>query len=212
MRLIRRLTLLALLAMALPFAATVIFALTYRAPEAPRAAAIVVLSGNALYRGELVGATLGRTEAGIDLWRRGAAPLLVMSGGTTDRRRTLIVGARMRDHALAAGLPPEAVLTEGASHSTLQNALFSARLPGIDPAQPVIVVTERYHLPRAWASFHWAGFRDVTLWASDSGPLRLSDDVLAEAVKWPANALRAAGVSLARLAGVPDSRTDPLLQ
>ena len=74
----------------------------------------------------------------------------------------------------------------------------------LDKAQPIIIVTHRYHLPRANASFRWAGFETVTNAAADnvSGFL-ISEPLLWESVKWPLNVLRAAAASAAMAGDVP---------
>ena len=188
------------------FAGTEWFARTYRAPERmPRAAAIVVLSGaEDLRPGRDFSVT--RTWTGIELWKAGAAPLLAVTGG---RQAT----ARMREVAIEEGVAPDAILVDPNSFSTLQNALLTARLEGIDPELPVIVVSDAFHLPRAWASFRWAGFRDIALYPSKTAPPLTSWRYsLMEAVKWPANGLRAAGASLAWALGVPDERVQPWLR
>jgi hypothetical protein len=53
-------------------------------------------------------------------------------------------------------------------------------------------VTNRYHLPRSWASFRWAGMHDITLYSAE--PAEAAPDtgaIVLEAVKWPANLARA---------------------
>ena len=47
--------------------------------------------------------------------------------------------------------------------------VLPADMPEIDRALPVILVTHRYHQPRAYASFRWAGFDDITMVAPDAG-------------------------------------------
>ncbi len=153
----------------------------------PRAAAIVVLSGPGADVPGLEGDTRDRVNRGLELWFAGAAPLIVMSGdGDGSNPPGHIPHAEhMAAYARAQGIPGEAILMERNSGSTLHNAWFTGRLPEIDPAAPVIVVTQRYHLPRAWASFRWAGFSDITLAAPDSGGIELSAGLLWEGVKWP---------------------------
>jgi uncharacterized SAM-binding protein YcdF (DUF218 family) len=92
----------------------------------------------------------------------GAAPVVVFSGIGSPQRA---VADAMADRALAAGLPPEAILREPASRSTIQNAAFSlALLP--DDTDRVIVVSDPFHLPRAWVIFRSIGLRDVALYAA----------------------------------------------
>ncbi|MDO9165473.1 MAG: YdcF family protein [Rhodoferax sp.] len=56
------------------------------------------------------------------------------------------------------GVPPERVLYESASHTTYENAVFSATAPGVNPAQPWLLLTSASHMPRAMATFRKAGW------------------------------------------------------
>ena len=187
---------------------TVLFEALWRAPDpvpdpVQTAAAIVVLSGGAIPR-DGVTPSERRTDAGVAAWKADRAPLMVVTGGSGD-------AAAMKARAVADGVPPDAVLTEPRAGSTLQNALFTAALPAIDPASPILLVTERFHLPRAWASFRWAGFTDITLLPADPPSARLDHVVAAEAIKWPVNVLRAGAASLLWSLGAPDRMVLPWL-
>jgi uncharacterized SAM-binding protein YcdF (DUF218 family) len=56
------------------------------------------------------------------------------------------------------GVPPQRVVYESASHTTYENAVFSATLPGVNPAQPWLLLTSASHMPRALATFRKAGW------------------------------------------------------
>ena len=58
----------------------------------------------------------------------------------------------------AMGVAAPRVLYESASRTTYENAAFSARLPGVDPAQPWLLLTSAWHMPRALATFRKAGW------------------------------------------------------
>jgi uncharacterized SAM-binding protein YcdF (DUF218 family) len=199
-RVVRRLVLLALLVIAAGWAGTVGYMATYAPPDPmPRAAAIVVLSGHDIATGGLAPDTAARVAQGVRLWQAGAAPVLVMSGGTLPRGATVRVAERMKAAAVAAGVPPDAVLAEAGSHSTLQNAILTADL--LPPASgPVILVTHRFHLPRAWFNFRAQGYGIAALSAADSGPVRFDGWLFGEGPKWLVNLARAglhAGLSTA---------------
>ncbi len=176
---------------------TLYVALHRPASEPATGDVIVVLGGDITGSGELNAATLQRVTAAVALFQESAAPLMVMTGGDG-------VGDAMRTTALNAGVPDTAILVEGAARSTLQNALFTADLTGVELDAALLLVSQKYHLPRANASFRWAGFSDVTNIAAnaDSG-FTLSKDLLWEAVKWPSNILRAAAASAAKAGKVP---------
>jgi uncharacterized SAM-binding protein YcdF (DUF218 family) len=119
----------------------------------------------------------------------------------------------MADAARAAGVPVDALRVEVESHSTLQNAIYARVILGADAEQPVILVTNRYHLPRSWASFRWAGMHDITLYSAE--PADAAPDtgaIVMEAVKWPANLARAGVFSLMTAVGADGGDLAPLLR
>ncbi|MCU0908647.1 MAG: YdcF family protein [Rhodobacteraceae bacterium] len=199
-RLLRRLVALVVLVIAAGWLGTAGYVATHADPDPmPQAAAIVVLSGGDTAAGGLAPDTALRVAQGVRLWQAGAAPVLVMSGGTLPEGATVRVADRMAAAAEAAGVPPDAILAEAGSHSTLQNAILTADL--FPPASgPVILVTHRFHLPRGWFNFRMQGFDVAALSAADSGPVRIDGWLLAEGPKWVVNLARAglhAGLSAA---------------
>jgi uncharacterized SAM-binding protein YcdF (DUF218 family) len=114
----------------------------------PRAEAIVVLGcGNAVRLAR-------RVARGAELFRQGASPLLVLSGGG---RGPEPEAARMRRLALADGVPESALLVEPNSPNTWENARESARLLRRRGLRRVVLVSDRSHLPRAALLFRLAG-------------------------------------------------------
>jgi uncharacterized SAM-binding protein YcdF (DUF218 family) len=110
-------------------------------------------------------------------------------------------------------VPVDDIRVEVESHSTLQNALYSRDILGPEAEQPVILVTNRYHLPRSWASFRWAGMHDITLYSAE--PAEAAPDtgaIVLEAVKWPANLARAGVFSLMTAVGADGGDLAPLLR
>jgi uncharacterized SAM-binding protein YcdF (DUF218 family) len=180
-------------------------------PTAP-APAIIVLGAGVEDDGALDPQSLSRIETGVELYRAGLAPRLHLTGGNIDDGPP--IAEAMRLFALAHGVPEAAISVETNSKSTLQNALFSAQLLDGIPAG-AILVTSAYHLPRAWASFRWAGAVDQVLVPArgpDARPLRARAASLArETLAWWFNLARVGLWHVATLAGVPESiRTDLL--
>lgn len=97
-----------------------------------------------------------RVACGIELFRRGAAPLLVMSGGGAG---SVPEAAIMQALALAAGVPQAALIVEPRSRNTLENARESAQLLHARRLSAVLLVSDRVHLPRAALLFRHAGLR-----------------------------------------------------
>lgn len=171
--------------------------------DVPSGSAIIALSGNAGKSGVVTGETEARIQRAVELFEAGAAPVLVVTGGTNASDGQPVAEA-MKAYAVAAGVPEDAILVEGGSHSTLQNALFASDLAELDKTQPVLIVTHRYHLPRAHASFRWAGFENVTNVAADNvAGFEITEPMLWEAVKWPLNIVRAGAASAANAGDVP---------
>ena len=56
------------------------------------------------------------------------------------------------------GVDPARVLYESASRTTYDNAVMTAKLPGVDPKQPWLLVTTAAHMPRSMGVFVKAGW------------------------------------------------------
>ena len=56
------------------------------------------------------------------------------------------------------GVDPRAVIYESASHTTYENAVLSAKVPGVNPSQPWLLLTSASHMPRSMATFAKAGW------------------------------------------------------
>jgi uncharacterized SAM-binding protein YcdF (DUF218 family) len=85
-------------------------------------------------------------------WR--AVPV-VASGGAAPRA---VAADVMRQVLEKEGVPPEKILTEGRSHSTYENAAFTAALLMPAGTRRIALVTEAFHMPRAEAAFRKQGF------------------------------------------------------
>ena len=73
---------------------------------------------------------------------------------------------RARLFFVQLGLDPQRVRLEDKSRNTYENAVFTARLSGIDPRKPWILITSAYHMPRALAVFRKQGW-NVTPYSVD---------------------------------------------
>lgn len=101
---------------------------TGRRDQARPAAAIVVL-GAAQYNGRPSPVLRARLDHGVDLWRRGIAPhMIVTGGGRTGDRST--EAAASRRYVVARGVPDSAVLLESEGQSTSESLRAVAALLG----------------------------------------------------------------------------------
>jgi uncharacterized SAM-binding protein YcdF (DUF218 family) len=128
--------------------------------RAAPADALVVLGARVMPGGVPSGALLARVEKAVELYQRGLAPRLVFSGG---------IGVNppseahvMREEAVRLGVPSEACVLEEQSHSTEQNARYSAELLRTLGVRRVVVVSDPYHLLRARQYFRLQGFEVST--------------------------------------------------
>jgi uncharacterized SAM-binding protein YcdF (DUF218 family) len=170
----------------------------------PQGDVIVCLSGG----GDVPNATPGdvpsRAETCDALFDAGAAPRVLFSGGALNAR----LPSSAVTMAEATDIPADAQLIEPRAESTLQNAAFTLDL--VDPAARLILVTEAYHLPRAWMSFRLMGAQDVTLRASArvvanaEGRLFQRHPLLRESLAIWFNLARYAGFRVGALLGMPE--------
>ena len=87
-----------------------------------------------------------RLDTGIELYKRGVAPKLLMSGDNTSDRETYDEVWNMKAYAVAAGVPSEDVFCDHAGLCTYDSAY---RLYHVFGVQKAVVVSQRYHLYRA---------------------------------------------------------------
>jgi uncharacterized SAM-binding protein YcdF (DUF218 family) len=105
----------------------------------------IVVAGASVWRGgEPSKALSRRTLAGVELWREGYAPRLVLTGGIGDNGPAEAeVAAEL---ARKNGVPAAALVIENRSHTTEENARFTRLLIG---DASVLVVTDAYHVLRS---------------------------------------------------------------
>ena len=111
--------------------------------ECRKADAIVVISG---------GDTSARTAEAIRLYQDGWASRIIVSGAAADESGPSNAEA-MRQQAIDAGISDLAILVEGHSETTKQNALEVATIIEQNSIQDIILVTSGYHMRRASLEF-----------------------------------------------------------
>jgi uncharacterized SAM-binding protein YcdF (DUF218 family) len=103
-----------------------------------KADAIVAISGD----------TGARANTAISLWKQGYAPVLLFSGGSLDPS-SVASAELMKRVAVAAGVPETAIVVEGASATTEENAARVAEVMTKLGMHSAILVTSPYHQRRA---------------------------------------------------------------
>ena len=173
----------------------------------PVADAIVVLGAALDPGGTAQPALRRRTLRGAALHAAGAAPLLVLSGGGGGARSE---AAAMAEIARGAGVPESALVLEEVSSTTFENAVHTARLLEARGLSRIVLVSDVYHLPRAWFLFRLNRMSVVGMAAAPAPPwptlLSLVVREMAATVK--SVALAAVGAHrVARRKLPPDNRT-----
>ena len=106
----------------------------------------------------------GRVDGGIDLYRTGRVSKLLMTGdnGSVDYDEV----TAMRDYAIRKGIPPKDIVRDHAGFSTYESCYRARSIFGVDSA---ILVTQRYHLPRAVFTCSNLGIETVGFGVPDWG-------------------------------------------
>lgn len=119
---------------------------------------VIIVLGAALRQGGRPSPTLRRRlDHGVALYHAGAAPALLVTGGT--RGTGITEAGAMARLATAAGVPIGAVTVEPRARTTMENAIYSARLMAAHGWRRALLITDSVHMPRARLAFRAAGAR-----------------------------------------------------
>lgn len=131
-----------------------------RSDDTRRSDAIVVL-GAAQYDGTPSPAFAARLDHARELFERGVAPLVVVTGGKQpgDRFTEAAVGA---DYLVARGVPEDAILRETTSRNSWESLQASARFLFPRGARRVVLVSDPFHSLRVRLTAEEIGFDAVT--------------------------------------------------
>ena len=126
-----------------------------------KADAIVVLAGDVKRRffpGDQVELAGNRVLKGVRLFRQGAAPLIIMTGGSGDIfDQEFQEAPLMKEFAVEFGVPPDRIIVEAGSRNTHENALHTKKLLDTLEGRNIILVTSAFHMPRAYSVFRKRG-------------------------------------------------------
>jgi len=134
------------------------------ASDYPSAEAIVVLGGG--IEGGRTGwrdgphllAGADRVWFAAQLYRAGRAPVLIVSGGSSEWSRTdEPESGAMRAFAIDLGVPESAVVIESSSRNTRENAIYTKQVLDQHHLSSILLVTSALHMPRALAQFQSQG-------------------------------------------------------
>ena len=92
------------------------------------------------------------------LYRAGKSPVVIVTGGNQPWSESKMSEADlMRDLLIEWGVPGEAILLEGSSQNTRENALYSKNIMDSISCEDALLVTSAAHMPRAAAAFRSVG-------------------------------------------------------
>jgi uncharacterized SAM-binding protein YcdF (DUF218 family) len=83
-------------------------------------------------------------------------PLPIVVSGGMDHQKAVLADV-MRQTLESDGVPSQMIWTEGASRTTYESALFTARLLRAKSIRRIVLVTEAYHMPRSVLCFRKQG-------------------------------------------------------
>ena len=112
------------------------------------AADTIIVLGAAAYDARPSPVFEERIRHGLDLYRRGYAPVLLFTGGYGTGAR-FAESQVARRYALRHGIPESAILIEARSRTTLQNLEQARMLMQDNGLQRAIVVSDPLHMSRA---------------------------------------------------------------
>ena len=95
----------------------------------------------------------------VDLYRRGKAPVILLTGGAITGERP--EAEQMKDVLLVMGVPARDMLLERVSRNTNDNAVYTAQMLRARDLRRVLLVTSAYHMRRALGVFRAQGVEAV---------------------------------------------------
>ena len=141
-----RLVYTALAVVALMWVLSLAFVIVWEQLDTTRPASAIVVMGAAQYDGKPSPVLRARVDHAIQLWKRGLAPRLLVTGGRGPGDTTT-EAAVSRRYALAHGVPDSAILIEPESRSTSESLRNVARMLQ-ENRRDVILVSDPFHMLR----------------------------------------------------------------
>lgn len=175
---LRRIVLSLLAASAVAWLVSASLVLWFAARDRAAPADAIVVLGAAQYRGRPSPVLRRRLDHAIGLYARGVAPRLVLTGGIAEGD-TASEAAVSRTYAMRQGVPDTAILLENDGRTTHQSIRAVAALLKSRDLQRAVVVSDGFHLFRAWTSARHHGLSVRT------SPARPEEGVTAQLVRQP---------------------------
>ncbi|MSO18499.1 MAG: YdcF family protein, partial [Acidimicrobiia bacterium] len=116
-----------------------------------------------------------RLDHALELWKKGVAPLIVVTGGKQpgDRFTEASSGA---NYLLARGVPDSAILRETTSRNSWESLAAAARFLKADGISRVTLVSDPFHMLRAQLIAQDLGL-EATTSSTQSSPISGIDEI-----------------------------------
>jgi len=157
-----------LLTTAIACAAIIYFSIPMNDTQQTQFDVILVLGNPAKDDGSIAPLAKSRVLEGIRQYRAGAAPRLLMTGGAVQNQ--FVEAQVMLQFARSQGVPAAALLAEGESRNTIQNAFYSYKIMQAHDWTSALVVTSPTHIRRAsliFSHYPLAWRMDAAPWPPD---------------------------------------------
>lgn len=141
-----RLALAAVFAVATVWMISLALVIVWERLDTGKPAHAIVVLGAAQWDGRPSPVLQARVDHAIQLWRRGLAPKLIMTGGR-GKGDTTTEAAVERRYAMEHGVPTSAILVEAESRSTSESLRNVAAMMDVG-AREVILVSDPFHMLR----------------------------------------------------------------
>lgn len=93
-----------------------------------------------------------RAKTAAELFRQGAAPVIVVTGGVNNPPRQ-VHAESVAAMLLGLGVAPDRILLEPTAQHTREQAVATAAMAKAAPWKRIILVASPYHMPRAFLTF-----------------------------------------------------------
>ena len=131
--------------------------LLWQRKDTKKPANAIVVLGAAQWDGKPSPVLKARVDHAVTLWRRGLAPILIMTGGRGPGDTTTEAAVERR-YAMSLGVPSEAIRVEPNSRNTAESLRSVASMLGPN-AREVILVSDPFHMLRLTILAHRFGLK-----------------------------------------------------
>lgn len=145
-----------------------------------RADAVVVFGAGIDAQGRPSNALCDRVATACQLYNRGLAPLLILSGGPGPG--SVSEPQAMKKLAMEQGVPESAIVLDDAGVNTMATVRDTAAMFGRLNVRDALAVSQFYHLPRIKMTYQRFGCTVFTVPAKESQPLQMMPYYMAREV------------------------------